>query len=499
MPPVMILSPYSGRPVKIREQDLGRAVRDEEGRVFYVVEDPDHGRYAARTRKGSDKDLQRYRDLQAKTGKLDEAPAVQAARHANVHDATGTKRRNPAGLMVLLLLVLLAAAAGYVYFAHPGLLGLDGGDDARDQTAPDRDAGAASGAYHSGTGSLQTVRVSFGFPEREQDPPIDMLERAIELAERSEASSAGIESVRQADVAAPVDDPKPVIVPARTWRAEASPAPVETATDTATDTAVNQLASENKESEQAGNSDESKTKADNPNGHSDPGDLSGLRHTATGLRYKITKHTDGPAAKAGNYITVRYTARDLEGQTLIDQADQSFVLMSGQAIRAFDEGLAGIRESEHVRLFVPRGHSASGILPGIKRVPDQPFLLDVQLVSIRPGVTYIVEQPGTVERDTASPGDTVAVHYVARVEGHSDIFDATSPRGEPMRITLGSQEVIPGLELGLTGMRTGETRLLTIPPYLAYGDRPVAGGLIPADAVLSFRVMLVDIAKPQAN
>ena len=65
MPPVTILSPYSGRPVKVREHDLGRAIRDEQGRVFYVVEDPEHGRYAARTRKGSQKDLERYREIES--------------------------------------------------------------------------------------------------------------------------------------------------------------------------------------------------------------------------------------------------------------------------------------------------------------------------------------------------------------------------------------------------------------------------------------------------
>ena len=47
MPAVTILSPYSGKPVKVREQDLGRAIRDEQGRVFYIVEHPEHGRYAA--------------------------------------------------------------------------------------------------------------------------------------------------------------------------------------------------------------------------------------------------------------------------------------------------------------------------------------------------------------------------------------------------------------------------------------------------------------------
>ncbi|MGB0768442.1 MAG: FKBP-type peptidyl-prolyl cis-trans isomerase [Phycisphaeraceae bacterium] len=47
-------------------------------------------------------------------------------------------------------------------------------------------------------------------------------------------------------------------------------------------------------------------------------------------------------------------------------------------------------------------------------------------------------------------------------------------------------------------MRPGESRLLTIPPYLAYGEHSVAGGLIPKNAVLSFRVSLVDIVEDDA-
>ena len=32
--PIVINSPFSGKPVKIRDQDVGRAVKDEEGRIF---------------------------------------------------------------------------------------------------------------------------------------------------------------------------------------------------------------------------------------------------------------------------------------------------------------------------------------------------------------------------------------------------------------------------------------------------------------------------------
>ncbi|MEO0476349.1 MAG: FKBP-type peptidyl-prolyl cis-trans isomerase, partial [Planctomycetota bacterium] len=224
-----------------------------------------------------------------------------------------------------------------------------------------------------------------------------------------------------------------------------------------------------------------------------------FRHTASGLRYKITHVTDGVSAKAGNYLTIRYTASTLEGKPLINDASQSFILASGQAIRAFDEGLAGIREGEQLRLLVPRGHSDKGAMPGVERIPDQPFLLDVQLVSVRPGVTYIIESPGLVDQRPAMPGDTINLHYLARVEGRDEVIDATIHRGQPMRITLGNNEVIEGLELGITGMRPGESRQLTIPPYLAYGKYSVAGGLIPENAVLSFRVTLVGIIEDEVE
>ena len=35
--PITIFSPHSGNQVKVRDQDAGRAVKDEEGRIFYVL------------------------------------------------------------------------------------------------------------------------------------------------------------------------------------------------------------------------------------------------------------------------------------------------------------------------------------------------------------------------------------------------------------------------------------------------------------------------------
>jgi len=453
MPPVTILSPYSGRPVKVREHDLGRALRDEEGRVFYVVEDPEHGRYAARTRKGSPKDLHRYREIEANVATLEGDLTITDQPAPQAHDATGSKRRNPVGMLFLLLVVAAVVVAGYVYLNHPEWLGLG-------TPANELDAASPEGSDADASSSLPALRT---VPALAAAAPAS---RVIEPDAQPPTPPAPV-PVAQPEPAPPAPniadaDPKPVIVPTQTWKPRPKPQPQPVTFITTQPQRTN---------------------------------YDDFRHTATGLRYKITHPTDGVSAKAGHYVSVRYTAQTLEGESLIDDAQQSFILMSGEAIRAFDEGLAGIREGEQLRLLVPRGHSESGTLPGIKRVPDQPFLMDVQLVSVKPGVTHIVEKPGDVNHRPAMPGDEIAFHYIARVEGRDEIIDTTIHRGKPMRITLGRSEVIAGLDLGLTGMRPGESRQLTIPPYLAYGRYSVTGGLIPANAVLSFRVTLVEIAE----
>lgn len=403
MPAITILSPYSGQPVKVREQDLGRAVRDEQGRIFYIVEHPEYGRYAARTRKGSDKDLERYQKLQAGTEKLDASSAVQASRSAVVHDATGVKRRNPVGLIALVVILLVLAAGGYYALVSLGVIGSAGTDpNPIEDIEPDQPI-------------LPDVP--------DLAPPTPSLDRSHGPGGLRVVYASNQSQVR----------PKP---------------------------------------------------------------YADFSHTASGLRYKKTHRTQGPPARVGSVVSVRYTMTTLDGQALIDDASQEFVLASGEAIRAFDEGLAGVREGEQLRLFIPRGHSSRGALPGIDRMPDQPVLMDVQLVSVRPGVSWVLEKPGLAEARPATPGDRVSIHYVLRVEGRRDVVDATSVRGEPMQFVLGSGEVIRGLDLGLIGMKPGETRTLTIPPYLAYGDQAVAGGLIPADAVLSFRAMMIRVDPP---
>lgn len=96
----------------------------------------------------------------------------------------------------------------------------------------------------------------------------------------------------------------------------------------------------------------------------------------------------------------------------------------------------------------------------------------------------------------AKSGDTITVNYIG-VLPNGTVFDASQNHGQPFTFGLGGGQVIKGWDQGLVGMKVGGTRLVAIPPELAYGDRAV--GQIPANSSLIFQVELVSIGAPAAK
>ena len=98
----------------------------------------------------------------------------------------------------------------------------------------------------------------------------------------------------------------------------------------------------------------------------------------------------------------------------------------------------------------------------------------------------------------AVTGSLVAVHYTGWLQdrqspsGKGRQFDSSRGR-RALVFPLGTGRVIKGWDLGVVGMKVGGLRLLTIPPELAYGSRPVGGGLIPANSTLIFEVELLGV------
>jgi peptidylprolyl isomerase len=64
-------------------------------------------------------------------------------------------------------------------------------------------------------------------------------------------------------------------------------------------------------------------------------------------------------------------------------------------------------------------------------------------------------------------GDTVKIHYTGRLDDGTT-FD-TSAGNDPLEFTVGSHDVIPGMESALIGMEPGNEKTITIPSDDAYG------------------------------
>lgn len=104
----------------------------------------------------------------------------------------------------------------------------------------------------------------------------------------------------------------------------------------------------------------------------------------------------------------------------------------------------------------------------------------------------IVETLKQGEGEQAKGGDTVTVHYTGTLEDGTK-FDSSLDRNQPFSFTLGANRVIKGWELGVSGMKAGEKRKLTIPSELGYGSTGTPGGPIPPNATLIFEVELIGI------
>ena len=115
---------------------------------------------------------------------------------------------------------------------------------------------------------------------------------------------------------------------------------------------------------------------------------------------------------------------------------------------------------------------------------------DNKAVTTASGLKYVVINEGT----GAAPktGQTVVVHYTGTLEDGTK-FDSSRDRGQLFSFKLGVGQVIKGWDEGLSTMKVGDRRKLTIPPELGYGARG-AGGTIPPNATLIFDVELLKIS-----
>jgi FKBP-type peptidyl-prolyl cis-trans isomerase SlyD len=88
---------------------------------------------------------------------------------------------------------------------------------------------------------------------------------------------------------------------------------------------------------------------------------------------------------------------------------------------------------------------------------------------------------------TVSNGKEVTLEYTLKLDDQS-VVD-TNVGGEPLKVTQGSHQLIPGVEKQLEGMTVGEKKQFTVPPMEGYGNvdakafQEVDKKMVPADSL----------------
>lgn len=263
-----------------------------------------------------------------------------------------------------------------------------------------------------------------------------------------------------------------------------------------------------------------------------------------GIYYHFDKRGSGQLPQPGDYVKLNYVGKMLDG-TVFDQspADQPFVFRVGYriVIHGWDKGIQRLPVGSRATLLIPAamayGESGLGQIP-----PETPLLFEIELLDIldaagydaymksverrereayerhvaeqfkkdkrlindyaaaekfrakrtAKGVSYVIEKKG--KGDLLKPGDKITVHYEGLLLDGTK-FDSSFDRKEPFEFVLGTGKVIEGWDDALTNFRKGSKGWLMIPSKLAYGRRTIREKdiHIPADAVLVFKVEVVDV------
>jgi FKBP-type peptidyl-prolyl cis-trans isomerase FkpA len=124
------------------------------------------------------------------------------------------------------------------------------------------------------------------------------------------------------------------------------------------------------------------------------------------------------------------------------------------------------------------------------------------------GLYYVITKPGT--GPLAVKGDTVVAHYTGSLLS-GKVFDTSIKEDaikaklpgidqrpyKPMRVAVGAQKVIPGMDQSFLLVNKGAKFTILVPSNLAYGA--TGGGPIPGYATTRFDMEIVDIIHPKAG
>lgn len=102
----------------------------------------------------------------------------------------------------------------------------------------------------------------------------------------------------------------------------------------------------------------------------------------------------------------------------------------------------------------------------VKKIPKT-FLVGLGVIIII--ILAILTGVALFSQQRAATGDTVSVYYTGILE-NGTVFDSNMDSSNPIEFTIGNSTIIPGFQDAVIGMSVDETKTVTIPPSMAYGN-----------------------------
>jgi peptidylprolyl isomerase len=236
------------------------------------------------------------------------------------------------------------------------------------------------------------------------------------------------------------------------------------------------------------------TPADNPGSFSQTDSVLGTGTLASatnivGIRYSAWLYSASAAEHKGTKID----------NNLTSATPYVFTLGSGMVLKGLDQGVTGMKIGGQRTLIIPaslaQGTTGSTTVP-----PNSGMVFDVQLTDVQ----ALAEAPAFGVVDTvagtgaaATTGATANVKYSAYLYSsaaadHKGVLvDTNATATSNFSFKLGAGQVIAGFDQGVTGMKAGGKRTVTMPSTLAYGAK--GSGAIPGNSGMVFTIELISV------
>ena len=209
--------------------------------------------------------------------------------------------------------------------------------------------------------------------------------------------------------------------------------------------------------------------------------------------------------RKGDSITLESNVKTIFGENFpppLKEDDQvkvrlgAFEIMNEEAIQAYFEKVMAAEDEKKAERAKER------LIEEDKIIQDYIKEKGLEAQKTESGLYYVIEEEGTGDR--VAPGATMSVDYagylidgtlfdtsIESIARDNNMFNEGRPY-EPLPVTVGMGQVIPGWDEGLLLLKKGSKGKFLIPSPLAYGENG-AGAMIPANSVLVFDVDVADV------